>query len=123
MTLDRYIIPNPAVIGRIVEGEAVLVLSDQGQVKVLNEVGARIWALADGTRTGRDIVAAVCAEYDVTPPQTETDTLDFLAQLVERGIVSLAAQPAQWSNPARLGDGHRAGQRRLLRASQHAGGG
>ncbi len=50
---------------------------------------------ADGTRTGRDIVAAVCTEYDVPPARAEADTLDFLARLIERGIVSLAAQPAQ----------------------------
>ena len=43
---DGYILPTPAVIDRIIEDEAVLVLSEQGQVKVLNEVGARIWALA-----------------------------------------------------------------------------
>ena len=85
--LDSYAVPNPAVVGRIVEGEAVLVLPEQGQVKVLNEVGARVWVLADGARTLRQIAAALCDEYDVNQAQAEADVSDFVAQLAERGIV------------------------------------
>jgi hypothetical protein len=88
ITLDSYPTPNPTVAGSIVEGEAVLVLPEQGQVKVLNEVGARVWSLADGTRTVRDIVAVICAEYDVEPTRAEADTLGFLAELVDRQILS-----------------------------------
>ena len=95
ISLDSYAVPSPAVVGRIVEGEAVLVLADQGQVKVLNEVGARIWALADGTRTLRQIVAALCDEYEVDHAQAEADVIDFVAQLAERGIISLAARAAR----------------------------
>ena len=87
--MDSYAVPNPAVVGSLVEGEAVLVLPQQGQVKVLNEVGARIWSLADGARTLRQITAALCDEYDVSQAQVEADVSDFVAQLAERGIVSL----------------------------------
>ncbi|MFQ5858926.1 MAG: PqqD family protein [Anaerolineae bacterium] len=93
ISLDRYPVPDPAIIGQTIEGEAVLVLPEQGQVKVLNEVGARIWSLADGTQTVRDIVATICTEYAVEPAQAETDTLDFVAQLAERGIVALSTRP------------------------------
>jgi len=91
---DTYVMPASSAIGRTIDDEAVLVLPEQGQVKVLNEVGARIWDLADGSRTVRDIVAAICAEYEVEPAQAEADTLDFVAELVERGVVSLSARPA-----------------------------
>ena len=74
VSLDSYAVPNPAVVGRFVEGEAVLVLPQQGQVKVLNEVGARIWALADGARTLRQIAAALCDEYDVNQAQAEAQS-------------------------------------------------
>jgi hypothetical protein len=95
VSLDSYPVPNAGVVGRIVDGEAVLVLSEQGQVKVLNEVGARIWTLADGTRTLRDIAAAICAEYDVDPAQAEADVLEFVGQLAERGIVSFSGEPVR----------------------------
>jgi hypothetical protein len=87
------------VIGSILKGrssqqsEAVLVLPGKGQVKVLNDVGARIWSLANGTRTVREIATQITAEYQVDQATAEADTLEFLADLVEREIVTLAAQP------------------------------
>jgi hypothetical protein len=94
IALDNYPVPNATVVGCIVENEAVLVLPEQGQVKVLNEVGARIWTLADGHRTLQQIAAILSEEYVVDPTQAEADTLDFVAYLAELGIVSLSAQPA-----------------------------
>lgn len=93
--LDNYVVPNSNVIGCVADEEAVLILPEQGKVQVLNEVGARIWSLADGTRTVREIAAAICAEYDVNPAQAEADTLAFVTELAERGIVSLAEKPAR----------------------------
>ena len=40
--LDSIPVMLPTVVGRVVDEEAVLVLPEQGQVKVLNQVGARI---------------------------------------------------------------------------------
>ena len=93
ITLESYPIPNSHVVGRILDDEAVLVMPEQGQVKVLSEVGARIWALADGTRTVGDIVGAICTEYDVTPADAEVDILDFLTELRKREIVSIEGEP------------------------------
>lgn len=79
--------PNPSVVGRVVDGEAVLVLPDQGQVKVLNEVGARFWSLADGSRSIAQIAQAICTEYDVDPDQAEADALEFFTSLSDKGVV------------------------------------
>ena len=86
--LESYPVPNPNVIGRVVDDEAVLVLPEQGKVKVLNEVGARIWSLVDGKRSVREIAAEICREYQVTPANAEEDTLGFLNDLAQRGVVS-----------------------------------
>ena len=92
-TLDRYVVPDSRVIGRLIDEEAVLVLPEQGKVQVLNEVGARIWSLADGTRTVREIAAVICAEYEVDRAQAEADTLAFVLELAERGVVALMERP------------------------------
>jgi hypothetical protein len=89
LNLDSRPTPNAAVQGRQLENEAVLVLPDKGEVKVLNEVGARIWQLVDGRRSVREIAAAVCAEYPVTQPVAEADTLEFVAQLAAKGLIRL----------------------------------
>ena len=83
-------VPNPAVVGRIVSGEAVLVLPTKGQVKVLNEVGARIWSLIDGTRSAAEIVQVVNAEFAVSVEDATVDMLQFLEQLAEREIITFS---------------------------------
>lgn len=80
--------PNPKVVGRVVDDEAVLVLPEKGKVKVLNEVGARIWSLVDGKRSVRQIAAEICREYQVEQFEAEEDTLAFLNDLAGRGVVA-----------------------------------
>jgi hypothetical protein len=91
LNLDSRPKPNASVQGRQLENEAVLVLPAKGEVKVLNEVGAQIWQLADGCRTVREIAAAISAGYAVACPEVETDTLEFIAELAAKGIVSIQA--------------------------------
>ncbi len=91
LTLDSYPAPAEHVRGRRLEHEAVVVLPEKGQVKVLNEVGAQIWALADGSRSVREIIAAVCREYDVPSAMAEVDTLKFLAELQQKGLIIIRA--------------------------------
>ncbi len=89
LTLDSYPAVREQVRGRQLEGEAVLVLPEKGEVKVLNEVGALIWSLADGRHSVRQIVAAICAEYVVTASEAEADVLAFLVELQNKGIIAV----------------------------------
>jgi len=91
LTLNSCPAPAEHVRSRYLEHEAVVVLPDKGEVKVLNEVGARIWALADGSRTVRDIIAALCAEFEAPPVVVEADTLKFLAELQQKGLITIRA--------------------------------
>jgi hypothetical protein len=102
--LSQYPVRNANVITgdetAITAGETVLVLPERGQIKVLNEVGARVWALADGARDIGAIVDAVCDEYDVERARAETDTLLFIADLEAKGLASLATVPRPVDGPA-----------------------
>lgn len=91
LTLNSYPAPAAQVRGRQLEHEAVVVLPEKGQVKVLNEVGAHIWALADGSRSVGEIIMAVCRVYDVPPAVAEADTLTFLAELQQKGLIIIQA--------------------------------
>jgi t-SNARE complex subunit (syntaxin) len=84
-------IPKPVlgVTGQVVDGEAVLVLPDKGEVKVLNEVGARIWELADGTRTIAEIAELLTQEFEVDIQKAQNDALIFLQQLEQKGVIQL----------------------------------
>jgi hypothetical protein len=91
LTLNSYPVPAEQARGRRLEHEAVVVLPDRGQVKVLNEVGAHIWSLADGSRSVSEIVAVICREYHVPPATAEADTLKFLAELQQKGLIQIRA--------------------------------
>lgn len=87
--LDSIPVMLPAVVGRIIDDEAVLVLPEQGQVKVLNPVGARIWTMIDGVRSVREIAALIGQEYEVDPRQAEEDTLQFVRDLEQRNVLRI----------------------------------
>lgn len=95
MRLDSIPVPAKDVVSRIVQSqpggryEAVLVLPARGKVQVLNELGARIWSLTDGKRSVSEIAAAICLEYAVDSETAERDTLEFLEDLLERGVVQI----------------------------------
>jgi len=98
LTLDSVPAHSPDVVARVVRGEAILVLAEQSKVKVLNELGTRIWELVDGQQSIRQIAARLCQEYDVDPAQAEQDTLDFLAELQGRGLLDVST-PASLAQP------------------------
>jgi glycerol-3-phosphate O-acyltransferase len=87
--LDLHAYPRAQenVIGRSIEKEAVLVLPQRGEIKVVNEVGALIWQLCDGQHSVAQIAETVCQQYDVTPEQAERDTCAFLDALAQRAMI------------------------------------
>ena len=87
---EKYPVLHPQVAARIIDGEAVIVLPESGQVNVLNEVGSRIWELIDGTRSVGEITEIIVAEYDVTAEQAEGDMDEFIQELVENKMLVLA---------------------------------
>ena len=91
LSLDTIPVPNPNVVGRVVADEAVLVLPQKGTVKVLNEVGARIWSLVDGVRSAREIASLIFSEYNVEQAAAEEDTLVFLGDLADRDVLTFKA--------------------------------
>lgn len=91
--IDISTIPtqNPNVLSRKADNEAVLVLPQQGKVKVLNEVGAAIWELIDGKRDIQKISEYISSEFDVDQYTAEKDTLRFITELLEREIITTSA--------------------------------
>lgn len=89
---EEYPTPHPQAISRTVEGEAVIVLPESGQVGILNEVGTKVWELADGRRSLEEIVAAVVEEFEVTPEQARQDVDAFVRELVEKEMLILSAE-------------------------------
>ena len=78
--------PHPQTAGRVIDGEAVLILADKSEVNVLNDVGSRIFELADGSRSVAAIADVISAEYDVPPATAKADTQAFIDQMIRENV-------------------------------------
>ncbi len=92
MELHSYPVPHPQAASRTVEGSAVVVLADAGEVNVFNSVGTRIWELADGSRTVQQIIESIVAEFDVSSERATADVFEFLQSLVDARAVILKSR-------------------------------
>lgn len=81
--------PHPQTAGRIIDGEAVLILADSSEVNVLNQVGSRIFELANGNNTVEEISETIADEYEISREQADADVREFLLQLVDQSVIVL----------------------------------
>lgn len=70
-----------------IEGQVVVLVPPRREVHQLDEVGTFIWKCLEAARTPREVVAAVCGEFEVTEEQARRDVAEFLASLEEKGLV------------------------------------
>jgi coenzyme PQQ biosynthesis protein PqqD len=70
--------------------QTMLLDLDGGMYFALNEVGARVWELCDGTRTVADISSLLANEYDAPAAMIEDDVLELLGELATEQLVATA---------------------------------
>lgn len=69
------------VIWQFMDDGVVLVLPEEGELRVLNEVGTTIWQLIDGRRTLQHITEELVKKYEVSPREARKDLRAFVDQL------------------------------------------
>ncbi|MBE0592473.1 MAG: HPr-rel-A system PqqD family peptide chaperone [Gemmatimonadales bacterium] len=75
------------------EDEIVVLDVQEGAYYVLNEVGARIWAMIQEPRTVDEIIRALLEEYDVEETQGVHEVVRLLQDLANRGLVDVRDGP------------------------------
>ncbi len=70
-----------------VEGNTVLLDIDSGEYFSLNEVGGRMWALCDGSRSVSSIAEVISAEFEVDQSDAFVDACELLQSLAGAGLV------------------------------------
>jgi hypothetical protein len=85
---------DPSVVAREIAGEQLLVpirkqAADMAAIYVLNETGARIWALMDGHRSLSDVSDILAQEYDVQPEMARADVAELVGRLQELGMLKV----------------------------------
>jgi hypothetical protein len=83
-----FLIRREGVLAKSSGGSLVLLDIDSGAYFSTNEVGARVWELADGTRSLAAIIGAVAAEYDAPFDVIEADVVELVADFTRESLLS-----------------------------------
>lgn len=78
---DARLRRQDGVLVQEARGQTVLLRLEDGGYYALDEVGARIWELCDGTRAVAEIVDILCAEFDAPEAIVRADVLEFIGDL------------------------------------------
>ena len=84
---DTRLVPATHVLAAVHGTRTVLLDPRRGRYYGLDEVGGRIWALAQDQRSKDEIVEALCSEFEVDRAQLESDVTEVLETLRAKGLV------------------------------------
>lgn len=75
------------VAWRLFEGEAMLVITARDEICRLNPAASFIWETLDGRMDLGAVAERLEAEFEVGGEEARRDTLEFAADLLEKGVV------------------------------------
>ncbi len=85
------LVRSSSVLWRELDGEAILLDPQAGCSYNLNRVGTLVWKLLDGQHDTEDLVAAICAAYEVEPEQARRDVERLLDDLLTNKLAGLSS--------------------------------
>ena len=94
-----YIARSKQVAARMLGGEMMIMSPRDTTLFNLNDVGSVIWQSADGQTPLDEIVARLCAEFDVAPEVARQDAEAFVQELAGHGIMQVSDQPITADSP------------------------
>ena len=85
--LTTLIKRSPAVVGTMMGDELVTVHAETGRYFGLAGTGPRLWELLEQPATVERLVDAIVAEYAVDEKTCREETINYIRQLLEAGLV------------------------------------
>jgi hypothetical protein len=72
---------NEKAVWRVIDGEVVVLIPEEGMLHALTGCGSRVWELIEGETAVSDISDIICQEYDVEPEKAEAEISEFMHNL------------------------------------------
>jgi pyrroloquinoline quinone biosynthesis protein D len=91
IVLEERLRRQEGVLAQQARGKTVLLRLEDGGYYALDEVGAMIWQLCDGSRAVAEIVALLCEEFDAPESTVQEDVLEFIGDLRREGLLVVDA--------------------------------
>jgi hypothetical protein len=91
-SLSAVLQKNPSIVSRKIADEVILVpirhkVGEIDCLYALNEAGARIWELLDGTRSLKEVRDTIVHDFEVSETVAEEDLTVLIEQLKEIGAI------------------------------------
>src|SRR5262245_59436101 len=91
LSLETRLRPNDdEVIGKVMDGEAILINLATGSYYAIPDVGAFVWEAIEARCSLEEIALRVSASFEVSVEQARVDILEFAERLMQEGVVALA---------------------------------
>jgi len=87
LNLQSIIKRNPGLVSSEIDSERIMMNIETGEYFGLDSVGSRIWELIENPVRLNNLIEILIDEFDVTQEQCETDTLEFIKQLLDKELV------------------------------------
>lgn len=96
---DAIFRPSRDVRFRIVDNEAIVLRQEAGEALVLNDVGAEILQLLDGTQSVAAVLEHLHRTFDAESGELEADCHQFIDDLARRGVLTQGNAPERAGTP------------------------
>ncbi|SFT85437.1 PqqD family peptide modification chaperone [Halomonas saccharevitans] len=80
---------NPDILTAVIDDEIVMMSADQGQYFGLSNIGAHIWNMTEDPISVEELIAMLCQSYDVSAQTCKDDTLPFLNNMIDSGLMEV----------------------------------
>lgn len=90
MSDQRVIINSPAVVGEIIDGEAIIMCLETGHYYSCDGAGAMIWSWILEGRSQSQISALALARYEAAPEKIQQSLEAFFDQLASENLIRFA---------------------------------
>jgi hypothetical protein len=88
---------DPEVVGKVIDGEAIIINLATGMYYSADEVGGLIWTLLETGHSIGEVATHVTARYHVEADRAHADVERIALQLIEEGLVAQANPQAEAS--------------------------
>lgn len=87
LTTSTVIEANDSCLSTTIDGEAVILHTDEGMYYGFNEVATYIWNILDDPHTIDELCEKVAGEFDVGYNQCRDDVYEHVTQLLEYRLI------------------------------------
>lgn len=81
---------NPAILFNDFDDGIMMMDIDSGLYFDVDAIGGRIWSLLEEPATLDAICASLAEDYEVDPATCAHETMEFLGELLEKGLIQRA---------------------------------